>query len=64
MRQDMLKMENLTETFANAFGNWSHLIQFHQISQNTLLAQSMLQSRQTPALCAQAAEPVNRSFIP
>lgn len=36
-------MENLTETFASAFGNSSPLIQFHQITQSIIFAQSMLQ---------------------
>lgn len=36
-------MENLTETFASAYSNSSHLIQFHQITQSTTFAQSMLQ---------------------
>lgn len=38
-----IKMENLTETFASAFGNSSPLIQFHQITQSIIFAQSMLQ---------------------
>lgn len=50
-------MENLTETFANAFGNSSHLIRFHQITQSTILTQSMLQKRADPQFCAfQAAK--------
>lgn len=38
-----IKMENLTEAFASAFGNSSHLIQFYQITQSTIFAQSMFQ---------------------
>lgn len=58
-------MENLTDTFANAFGNSSRLIRFHKITQGTLLAQSMLQKQADPQLCAlQAAKPVNCSLIP
>lgn len=45
-----IKMENLTETFASAFGNASHLIQLHQITPSTDLAQSMLQKQADPQL--------------
>lgn len=38
-----IKMENLTEAFTSAFGNSSHLIQFYQITQSTIFAQSMFQ---------------------
>lgn len=44
-------MENLTETFASAFRNASHLIQFHQITQSTIFAQSMLQKWADTQLC-------------
>lgn len=50
-------MENLTETSAKAFGNSSHLIQFHQITQGTILAQSMLHRQADPQPCVlQAAK--------
>lgn len=50
-------MENLTETFADAFGNASHLIQFHHITLSTILTQSMLQKGADPQCCAfQAAK--------
>lgn len=50
-------MENLTETFADAFGNASHLIRFHHITLSTILTQSMLQKGADPQCCAfQAAK--------
>lgn len=59
-------MENLTETFASACGNSSHLIQFHQITQSTIFAQSMLQKWADPQLRASGSKALltNCLFIP